>query len=102
MSAWTKLANFGSGLEADLAVEQLRGQNIVLKEQSRHEGAEPRRPHQREDIRAAVRAQPTACRDEPPQHSAGAECQREKRRERGAALSCVVVHRAFVGGWGRR
>jgi len=28
MSAWTKLANFGSGLEADLAVEQLRGQNI--------------------------------------------------------------------------
>jgi hypothetical protein len=28
MTDWTKLANFGSGLEADLAVEQLRGQNI--------------------------------------------------------------------------
>lgn len=28
MNAWTKVANFGSGLEADLAVEQLRGQNI--------------------------------------------------------------------------
>jgi hypothetical protein len=28
MSDWTKIANFGSGLEADLAVEQLRGQNI--------------------------------------------------------------------------
>jgi len=28
MIAWTKVANFGSGLEADLAVEQLRGQGI--------------------------------------------------------------------------
>lgn len=28
MTAWTKVANYGSGLEADLAVEQLRGQNI--------------------------------------------------------------------------
>ncbi len=28
MTAWTKVANFGSGLEADLAVEQLRGQGI--------------------------------------------------------------------------
>jgi hypothetical protein len=28
MTDWTKLTNFGSGLEADLAVEQLRGQNI--------------------------------------------------------------------------
>jgi hypothetical protein len=28
MTDWTKIANFGSGLEADLAVEQLRGQDI--------------------------------------------------------------------------
>ena len=28
MSTWTKLANFASGLEADLAAEQLRGQGI--------------------------------------------------------------------------
>jgi hypothetical protein len=28
MSEWTKIANFGSGFEADLAVEQLRGQGI--------------------------------------------------------------------------
>jgi hypothetical protein len=28
MNAWTKLANYGSGLEADIAVEQLRGAGI--------------------------------------------------------------------------
>jgi len=28
MSAWTKIANYGSGLDADLAAEQLRGHNI--------------------------------------------------------------------------
>ena len=28
MDTWTKLANFGSGLEADIAVEQLRGAGI--------------------------------------------------------------------------
>jgi len=28
MTAWTKLANFGSGLEADIAVERLRGAGI--------------------------------------------------------------------------
>lgn len=28
MSAWTKIANYASGLEADLAAEQLRGHGI--------------------------------------------------------------------------
>lgn len=28
MSTWTKVANFASGLEADMAVETLRGQGI--------------------------------------------------------------------------
>jgi hypothetical protein len=28
MTAWTKLANFGSGLEADIVVERLRGAGI--------------------------------------------------------------------------
>lgn len=28
MSSWTKVANYASGLEADLAAEQLRGQGI--------------------------------------------------------------------------